>query len=255
VSGFVAAGVYAVAMLRGRHDRYHRLGLLVPLTFACAVAPIQIVVGDWAARYVASDQPTKLAAMEGLYAGQHGAPESIGGLYWDNSLHGALRIPDGLSLLTHLDPHSYVAALNAVPADQRPPVNIVHLAFDAMVGIGFLLLLLGLWLAWSWMRHRDLPTSRWFLRAVATSGVAAVVAMEAGWVTTEVGRQPWIVYRLLRVGQAVNPAGGLGWGLPALVVVYAVLTVAIVYVLRYMLRRHPVPTAPQESDIVQTDVA
>ena len=255
VSGFVAASVYAVAMLRGRRDRYHRLGLLVPLTFACAVAPIQIVVGDWAARYVASDQPTKLAAMEGLYAGQHGAPESIGGLYWGNSLHGALRIPDGLSLLAHLKPHSYVAGLKNVPADERPPVNIVHLAFDAMVGIGFLMLLLGLWLAWSWKRHRDLPTSRWFLRAAATSGVAAVVAMEAGWVTTEVGRQPWIVYRLLRVDQAVNPARGVGWGLPALVVVYAVLTGAIVYVLRYMLRRHPVAAARQESDIMQTGVA
>jgi cytochrome d ubiquinol oxidase subunit I len=193
--------------------------------------------------------------MEGLYAGQHGAPEAIGGLYWGNSLHGALRIPDGLSLLAHLDPHSYVAGLKGVPADERPPVNIVHLAFDGMVGIGFLLLLLGLWLTRSWIRRRDMPASLWFLRAVAASGVAAVVAMEAGWVTTEVGRQPWIVYRLLRVDQAVNPADGLGWGLPALVVVYAVLTAAIVYVLRYMLRRHPVGTAPQDSDLRQTGVA
>lgn len=255
VSGFVAAGVYAVAMLRGRRDRYHRLGLLVPLTFACAVAPVQIVVGDWAARYVASEQPTKLAAMEGLYSGQRGAPESIGGLYWNNSLHGALRIPDGLSLLTHLDPNSYVAGLNSVPANQRPPVNIVHLAFDSMVGIGFLLLLLGLWLAWSWIRRRDLPANRWFLRAVAVSGVAAVVAMEAGWVTTEVGRQPWIVYGLLRVDRAVNPAGGLGWGLPLLIAVYAILTVAIIYVLRYMLRRHPVPSTLRERDVLQTEVS
>jgi cytochrome bd ubiquinol oxidase subunit I len=255
VSGFVAASVYAVAILRGRTDRYHRVGLVVPLAFACAVAPVQIVVGDWAARYVASDQPTKLAAMEGLYAGRTGAPESVGGLYWGNGLHWAIRIPDGLSLLTHFDPHAYVAGLNSVPADQRPPVNIVHLAFDTMVGVGFLLLLLGVWLAWSWLRQRAIPDNRWFLRAVAVSGVASVLAMEAGWITTEVGRQPWIVYGLLRVDQAVNPAPGLDWGLPVLLVVYAVLTGAIVYVLRYMVRRNPVPAAPQERDVAQVEVS
>jgi cytochrome d ubiquinol oxidase subunit I len=249
VSGFLIASVYAVAMLRGRHDRYHRLGLLVPLTFGCAVTPIQIFVGDWAARYVADDQP-----MEGLYRGQHGAPESLGGLYYDNALHGAIHVPDGLSLLVRLDPNAYVAGLDGVPADLRPPVNIVHLAFDSMVGIGFGLLALGLWLAWTWWRRRDIPGSRWFLRAVAVSGVAAVVAMEAGWVTTEVGRQPWIVYGLLRVDQAVNPAAGIGWGLPALVVVYAILTVAIIYVLLHMVRSRPVPTAPQESDVTDAEV-
>jgi cytochrome d ubiquinol oxidase subunit I len=254
VTGFLVASVYAVAMLRGRRDRYHRLGLLVPLTFGCAVTPVQIVVGDWAARYVANNQPTKLAAMEGLYKSQHGAPESLGGIYYGNSLHFAIRLPDGLSLLTHLDPNAYVAGLDGVPADQRPPVNIVHLAFDSMVGIGFALLALGAWLAWSWWRHRDFPSSIWFLRAVAVSGVASVVAMEAGWITTEVGRQPWIVYGLVRVDQAVNPAPGIDWGLPVLLAVYTVLTAAIVYVLRYMVRSRPVPIAPQESDVTDFEV-
>jgi cytochrome d ubiquinol oxidase subunit I len=254
VTGFLIASVYAVAMLRGRRDRYHRLGLLVPLTFGCAVTPVQIVVGDWAARYVAHDQPTKLAAMEGLYRGQRGAPESVGGIYYGNSLHGALRLPDGLSLLTHLNPHAYVAGLDGVPVGLRPPVNIVHLAFNSMVGIGFALLILGGWLARAWWRHRDLPASPWFLRAVAVSGVAAVVAMEAGWITTEVGRQPWIVYGLLRVSQAVNPAAGIGWGLPVLLAVYAVLTAAIIYVLRYLVRGRPVPVAPQEADVTGFEV-
>lgn len=229
--------------------------MLLPLSSACAIAPVQIAVGDWAAHCVADDQPAKLAAMEGLYLSQTGAAESIGGIYLNNSLRGAISIPNGLSLLTHWDPHSYVAGLDSVPADQRPAVNVVvHLAFDAMVGIGFGLLALGIWLAWAWWRHRDIPSTRWFLRAVAMSGVASVVAMELGWVTTEVGRQPWIVYGLLRVDQAANPATGIGWGLPILVVVYAVLSVALIYVLRRMVASHPVPAAPQESDVSEFEV-
>jgi cytochrome d ubiquinol oxidase subunit I len=255
VTGFLVASVYAVAMLRGRRDRYHRLGLLVPLSFACAVTPIQIVVGDWAARYVANEQPAKLAAMEGLVHSQHGAPESLGGVYFDNALHGAIHIPNGLSLLARLDPHAYIAGLDEVPTGQRPPVNVVHWAFDGMVGIGLALLALGGWLGWAWWRHRDMPTTPWFLRAVAVSGIASVAAMEFGWITTEVGRQPWIVYGLLRVDHAVNPAAGIGWGLPLLLVVYAVLTVALISVLRRMVASRPIPVAPQESDVTDLEVS
>jgi cytochrome d ubiquinol oxidase subunit I len=249
VTGFLMASVYAVAMLRGRRDRYHRLGLLIPLTFAAIMTPVQIGVGDWAARFVASDQPVKLAAMEGLAQTQRHAPESIGGLFYDGRLHGALRIPDGLSLLLRLNPAGQVTGLNSVPPADRPPVEIVHFAFDAMVGIGFALLALGAWLAWTWWRRRDLPGTRWFLRAVALSGVAAVTAMEAGWVATEVGRQPWIVYHVLRVSNAVNPAPGLANGVWPVITIYALLTVATVYVLRRLARSRPVPAAPQESDV------
>ena len=254
VTGFGVASVYAVAMLRGRRDRYHRIGLLVPLTMASVLAPVQFVVGDWAARYVAKDQPVKLAAMEGLAHGRHGAPESIGGYFSGGTLHDAIRLPDGLSLLTHFRPHAYVPGLDQVPSGLRPPVTIVHLAFDSMVGIGSLLLLLAGWLGLSWWRHRDLPASRWFLRAVAVSGVGAVVAMEAGWITTEVGRQPWIVYGVLKVAAAVNPEAGLGYGLYAVIAVYAALTVATGYVLRRMTRSTPVPIAPQESDVAAVKV-
>ena len=249
VTGFLIASVYAVAMLRGRRDRYHRLGLLIPLTFAAIMTPVQIGVGDWAARFVASDQPVKLAAMEGLAQTQRHAPESIGGLFYGGRLHGALRIPDGLSLLLRLNPNGKVTGLNSVPPADRPPVEIVHFAFDAMVGIGFALLALGAWLAWSWWRRRDLPRTRWFLRSAALSGVAAVVAMESGWVATEVGRQPWIVYHVLRTSSAVNPAPGLANGVWPVIAVYAALTVATVYVLRRLARSRPVPIAPQESDV------
>jgi cytochrome d ubiquinol oxidase subunit I len=120
-----------------------------------------------------------------------------------------------------------------------------------MVGIGFALLALSAWLAFSWWRRRDFPRSRWFARAVAASGVGAVVAMEAGWITTEVGRQPWIVYHLLRVNEAVNPAPGLANAAWPVVLVYTVLTVATIYVLRRMTRDRPVPLAPQESDVAE----
>jgi cytochrome d ubiquinol oxidase subunit I len=255
VTGFGVASVYAVAILRGRTDRYHRLGLAIPLTLGAAITPVQIGVGDWAARAVGSDQPLKLAAMEGLYHGGRGVPEAIGGYFTGNGLHGAIRIPDGLSLLLHFSPNGYVAGLDSAPPGVRPPlVTVVHLAFDAMVGIGFGLLALGAWAALAWWRHRDMPRSAWFLRATAVSGIAAVAAMEAGWIVTEVGRQPWIVYGVLRVADAVNPAPGLGWGLLAVVAVYAVLTVVTVYVLRRLARSRPIPEAPQERDVTDYKV-
>lgn len=248
VTGFLVASVYAVAMLRGREDDYHRHGLRIPLAMGAIGAPLQVIVGDWAARYVASDQPTKLAAMEGLYRSGTHAPLSIGGIYTGDSLKGALHIPDGLSLLLHLNPNGYVTGLDAVPANLRPPVALVHLSFDTMVGIGTGLVLLAAWFAWAAWRKRRLPISRWFLRAVAVSGVAAVIAMEAGWIVTEVGRQPWVVYGLLKTSDAVNPASGIGIGLPVIVAVYTVLTVILVAVLRRMARSTPVPLAPQEAD-------
>jgi cytochrome d ubiquinol oxidase subunit I len=248
VTGFVTASVYAVAMLRGRNDAYHRLGLRLALGLGALAAPVQVVVGDWAARYVAEDQPIKLAAMEGLFRTGSHADLSIGGVYLGDSLRGALHIPSGLSLLVHFNADGVITGLSTVPAALRPPVAIVHLAFDTMVGLGFGLLALGAWFGWTaWLRHR-LPRTRWFLRAVAVSGLAAVVAMEAGWIVTEVGRQPWVVYGLLKTSAAVNPAPGVGWGLPVLLAVYALLTVVLVAVLRRMTRDIPVPVAPQEAD-------
>jgi cytochrome d ubiquinol oxidase subunit I len=248
VTGFGVASVYAVGMLRGRSDRYHRLGLLVPFTGAAVITPIQIVVGDWAARMVSDDQPAKLATMEGLVRTMTGAPEALGG-YFNGQLHDALLIPYGLSLLAKLNPHATIKGLDAFPSDDVPSavlVTLVHLSFDAMVIIGFALLALGLWLASSWWRRHDLPRTRWFLRAVALSGIAATVAMELGWIVTEVGRQPWIVYWVMRVPQAVNPEPGIQYGFYSVVAIYAVLTVVTVLVLLH-LRSHPRSSAaPQE---------
>lgn len=249
VSGFGLASVYAVAMLRGRRDRYHQLGFLLPFVAAAAITPVQIGVGDWAAHFVADYQPTKLAAMEGVYHTERGVPLHIGGVAVHGELRYAIEIPDGLSLLAHWDPDAEVQGLDKIKPIDRPPVNVVHLAFQTMVGLGFGLLGLGAWFAIAWRRHRDLPRSVWFYRAAALSGVAAVAALECGWVTTEVGRQPWVVYGRLRTTDAVNTAPGLWIGLLVVAAVYAVMTFATVYVLRRLARSRPVPVEPQESDV------
>ncbi len=254
VAGYLMCSVYAVAMLRGRRDRYHRLGFLVSFTVAAIVTPIQIGVGDWAAHFVADYQPIKLAAMEGIFETVQGAPLHIGGIAIDGEMRYAIEIPNALSLLAHWDPHAVITGLNEVPVADQPPVNVVHLAFQVMVGCGFALLGLALWVAIAWRRTRELPKSTWFLRGAAVSGLAAVAALEAGWVVTEVGRQPWIVFGVLRTKDAVNPAPGLVWGFVIVSVVYAVLTVATVYVLRRLARHTPVPVAPQESDVVDYKV-
>jgi cytochrome bd ubiquinol oxidase subunit I len=247
VTGFGIASVYAVGMLRGRRDRYHRAGMLIPLTVAAVFAPVQIGVGDWIANTVADLQPAKLAAMEAQYETRSGAPLSLGGIYHDDELHYALEVPYGLSLLIHHDPSGVVPGLEEVPAADRPPVNVVHLAYNTMVGAGSALLGLALLTGFAAWRRRSWLTHRWYLAAVALAGPAALAALEAGWVTTEVGRQPWVVYGQLRTVDAVSPAPGLFLGFYAVVLLYAVLTVATVYVLRRLAVTHDVP-APYEGD-------
>jgi cytochrome d ubiquinol oxidase subunit I len=238
VAGFVTASVYAVATLRGRHDRYVRVAMAVPLIVAALVAPAQVLVGDWAARDVAKNQPTKLAAFEGLGRTQRGAPIHIGG--WYDEARGEVRygiaIPKLLSLLAHHDPNATVTGLDRVAPADRPPVNVVRLAFATMVGIGTLMAVFGVALLVAWWRRRALPEGRWFLWMVAALGPLSLVALIAGWVTTEVGRQPWVVYRYMRTEQAVTGADGIPLGYGALVVIYAGLAAATVWLLRRLAR-------------------
>jgi cytochrome d ubiquinol oxidase subunit I len=250
VTGFGIASVYAVGMLRrprdgGHSDRYHRMGMLIPLTVAAIFTPVQIGVGDWIANTVAELQPTKLAAMEAQYETKSAAPLSLGGIYYDNELHYSLEVPYGLSLLIHHDPSGVVPGLVETPEEDRPPVNVVHLAYNTMVGAGSALLLLAMVYGFAMWKRRHWIENKWFLRAVAVSGIAAVAALETGWITTEVGRQPWIVYGHLRTADAVSPAPGLFLGFYAVVAIYAVLTVFTVYVLRRLAGRHDV-VAPYE---------
>jgi cytochrome bd ubiquinol oxidase subunit I len=238
VAGFVTASIYAVARLRGRGDRYVRVAMAVPLVVAAIAAPVQVIVGDWAARSVAEEQPTKLAAFEGLGRTEKGAPIHVGG--WYDAERGevryGLKLPKLLSLLAFHDPNATVRGLDSVPAEDRPPVNVVRLAFSTMVGIGTLMAVFGVALLVVWWRRRALPEGRWFLRTVAALGPLSVVALIAGWVTTETGRQPWVVYQLMRTEEAVTGADGIPLGYAALVVIYAALAVATVWLLRRLAR-------------------
>jgi cytochrome d ubiquinol oxidase subunit I len=238
VTGFLVASVYAVGMLRGRHDRHHRLGLLIPLTVAAIATPIQFAVGDTAARAIAEDQPVKFAATECVQHTDTNVTEYLGGICTANGVKGAIGIPGFDSFLVGWSTDTEVTGLDSVASQDRPPANtLLHLAFDAMVGICTLLIGLGLWLGWAWWRRRDIPSSRWFLRAVAASGVAAVVALECGWIVTEVGRQPWVVYEVMRTKDAVTGASGVWITFSAVLVLYTALAIATVLVLRTMAHR------------------
>jgi cytochrome d ubiquinol oxidase subunit I len=256
VASFLTAAVYAVAMLRGRRDAYHKAGFFIPFTLGAVVTPFQIVVGDWAARFLADYQPTKLAAMEGVYTTGSHVPLTLGGIARDDALRYGLEIPNGLSLLVGYHPSTVVQGLDKVPRSHWPAVTAVHWAFDLMVAVGFFLLLLGAWLLFSWWRGRhgsgellDQRGSRPFLWLAALAGPAAVIALESGWCVTELGRQPWIVWGIMSVRDAVNPAPGLMTGLWLVLIVYAAMTVATVYVLRRLATRTAVPLAPQEEDV------
>jgi cytochrome d ubiquinol oxidase subunit I len=236
VTGFVMASAYAVARLRGSWDRYTRVACAVPLTIAALAAPVQVLVGDWAGRAVAANQPVKLAALEGLPRTQRGAPIHVLGWFTDDQVRYGIAIPKGLSLLAFHDPNARVEGLDAVPPSDRPPVNVVRVAFQTMVGIGTLLALLGLVFLWVRWRRRRLPESPWFYRALALAGPLSLVALIAGWTTTEVGRQPWVVYGVMRTDAAVTGASGIPVGYGALALVYAIVAIGVFWILRRLAR-------------------
>jgi len=238
MTGFIVASIYAVGMLRGRRDHYHRLGLLIPLTVACIATPIQFAVGDTAARAIANDQPIKFAAMECVQQTSTHVTEYIYGRCTSDGVKGGIGIPGFDSFLVGWSTDTQVTGLDTVPSDDRPPYNtMLHWAFDTMVGICTALIALGAWLAFAWWRRRDIPHTKWFLRAVAISGALAVVALEAGWIVTEVGRQPWIVYNVMRTEDAVTDASGVPVTFGLIIALYVILGAALVITLRAMSRR------------------
>ena len=232
VTGFVLAAAYAVGRLHGRWGRYERTALAIPLSVAALAAPVQVLVGDWAARDVARTQPVKLAAIEGLAQTTRGAPEHVLGWYDNGKIRFGVEIPHALSLLAFHSWDAEVQGLDAVPPSERPPVNVVRLSFQTMVGIGTLLALLGVVFVAVRIRRRRLPESRWFYWALVAAGPLSVVALIAGWVTTEVGRQPWVVYRVMPTADAVTGAGGIPVGYTVLALSYVGVGIGVVWVLR-----------------------
>jgi cytochrome bd ubiquinol oxidase subunit I len=243
VAGFLVAAVYAAAWLKGKRDRYHRAALILPLTIACLCAPVQLLIGDWAARTVNENQPLKLAAFEGLQETTEGAPFTLGGVYYNGSTHGGITIPDMLSLLADHDPNATVEGLDAVPPQDRPPVGVVRNSFTVMVFAGSAMAALALFYLLVWFRRARLPRSKWFYRAVVVAGPLALCALIAGWITTEVGRQPWVVYNVMRTDEAVTGASGIPVGYATISAVYLGLAIVAFWLLRRLAR------TPREDEI------
>ena len=238
VVGFLVASIYAVGMLKGRRDRLHRLGLIIPLTIACIATPLQLLVGDTAAREVAHDQPAKFAAMECIQDTGGHQTEYVGGICTSDGVKFAIPIPELDSILVGFSPDTKVTGLNSIPNDERPPVNtFIHLAFDVMVGIGTGLMFLALWLVYLVYKKREIPTGNWFLKAVSVSGIGAILALWSGWIVTEVGRQPWIVNGYMKTSEAVTDANGIWGAFIFTLLLYTAIGTIAVLVLRRMSRR------------------
>jgi cytochrome d ubiquinol oxidase subunit I len=224
VGGFMIASVYAVGMLRGRTDRYHRMGFIIGFTVAAIATPVQMGVGDALARWVYNNQPTKFAAIELVPETSSDVPETLlGKLNSDGQVVGGIKIPGLASLLS--DPGTGTATV------------VQGLDSTPVVGLGTLLFLLSLWYGASWAFRRRMPTNRPFLLLAASAGVLAVVTMEAGWVVTEVGRQPWIVYNYMKVEDAATANTGVWITFIAVTLLYLALGITAILVLLGMSRR------------------
>jgi cytochrome d ubiquinol oxidase subunit I len=254
VVGFLLAGAYAIGRLRGRWSRYERTALAIPLTIAALASPVQVLIGDWVARDVAVAQPIKLAAIEGLHSTTRGAPEHLLGWYTEGQVKYGIKIPKLLSLLAFHNPNAVVKGLDTVPADRQPPVNVVRVSFQLMVGIGTLLAALGAIYLFVRIRRKRLPGSAWFYRALVLAGPASVVALIAGWVTTEVGRQPWVVYKVMLTDEAVTGASGIPVGYATLAAIYVGVGIGVLWILR-RLARMPMDPPGAERDATEPSPA
>lgn len=228
-TGFTVAAIHAYLLQHDRRNRFHRRALAIALIVAGISSPLQILSGDLSARRVAELQPAKLAAMEALYTTQAGAPLVLGGIPNDESQSVALgiEIPYALSFLATRTLTGTVTGLQDIPRDEWPNTRVVHWAFDIMVASGMIMLALIAWAGWLWWRKRRLPSGKWFLRALVIAGPLGFLAIETGWIVTEVGRQPWIIYRVMRTAEAVTPIPGLAIPLVTFTLIYGVLSVIL----------------------------
>jgi len=237
-TGMAVAGVHAWMLLRGAAPAFHRRALMLALSVGVPAAVAQPLSGDLSARVVAETQPVKLAALEGQWETERGAPLRIGG--WPDAsreeTRWALEIPRGLSLLAFHDPNAEVRGLRSVPPEDRPPVRIVHVGFQTMVGLGSAMALVALWAAWVAWRRRDLSSDRRLLRALVIVAPFGFLATEAGWVVTEVGRQPWVVQGFMRTAHAVTPMPGLVVPMVTFTALYVGLGIVVVALVASLVR-------------------
>jgi cytochrome d ubiquinol oxidase subunit I len=243
-TGFAVAGIHAFLLLFDPANAFHRRALSVALVLGAPAAVLQPISGDISARSVARHQPAKLAAMEAHFETAAGVPLTIGG--WPDmdarETRYAIKIPYALSLLAFHDPNAVIKGLNQFPREDWPNVPIVHTAFQVMVALGTYLALLSLWIAWMAIKRRDLTSNRILLGAIAVSAPMGFIAIEAGWTVTEVGRQPWIIYGVLRTADAVTPMPGLVVPFLLFTLLYCFLGVVVAWLLYRQIIRSPKST-------------
>ncbi|GCF08897.1 cytochrome ubiquinol oxidase subunit I [Dictyobacter arantiisoli] len=242
-TGFGVAAVYAFAYLRGKRSEYYRKGLMLAMMIAVVATPLQMVSGDFNARFLSVYQPVKFAAMEGIFKTQSGAPISIGGLADPNTgeVRYAIEIPKGLSILANYNPNATVKGLDQFPRMDWPNTEIVHTSFDGMVGSGSFALLMAL-LFWGYylLKKFTMPSNRLLLLGIVIAGPLSFLAVELGWMVTEIGRQPWTIYGYLRTKDAVTTAPLLNLSFVIFSLIYILLGVALVWLLLKVARR-PLP--------------
>ena len=251
-TGFAVAAIHAFFLLRDRRNTFHRNALGIALALACISAPLQLISGDFSARSVARLQPAKLAAMEALYQTQTGAPWRLGGIPDDQSrtTRYALTIPRGLSLLVNRDANSKIIGLDQFAPNDWPNVRLVHWSFDLMILCGLALIALSIavgWLAW---KHRGVPDGKWILRTIVAAGPLGFVAIEAGWMVTELGRQPWIIYGVMRTQEAVTQMPKIAIPFVIFTLIYIFLSVALLF----LLRRQFMKTDEPASELITRNV-
>src|SRR5690606_31388817 len=191
-TGFAVAGIHALMIMRGKNVLFHAAAFRISALCACIAALIQPLSGDISAKDVAKRQPAKLAAMEAHFHTERRAPFIIGGIPDEDNktVKYAIKIPGLLSFITYGDINAEVKGLDQIPEEHHPPVAITHYAFQIMVGLGVLMMMIAVLYFYSLWKKRNLLESKWLLKLFAIATPMGFIAVEAGWTVTEVGRQP-----------------------------------------------------------------
>jgi len=240
-TGFAVAGIHALMILRKKNLPFHTQAFRIAVVFAVVAAILQPISGDISAKFVAKTQPAKFAAMEAHFKTEKNASLVIGGMpdVKNREVDLAIRIPGLLSYMVYGDADAEVKGLDQIPVDEQPPVSITHYAFQIMVGLGMLMLLLSLLYFIALWKKRRWFARRWFLKLFVLATPAGFIAVEAGWTVTEVGRQPWIIQGVLRSADAVTTMPGIRYSFLLFTCIYIVLTLAVIFLLIRQIKMVP----------------
>ena len=232
-TGFAVAGVHALMILKARNVEFHTKSFTIAAVFGCVAALIQPLSGDISAKDVAVRQPAKLAAMEAHFETESKASLIIGGIpdEKEKKVNYAIKLPGFLSFLAHGNFTAEVTGLDAFPENEQPPVAVTHYAFQMMVGMGMVMMLIALLYFFALWKKRQWLVNGWLLKCFVAATPLGFIAVEAGWTVTEVGRQPWIIHKIMRTSDAVTPMPGIVYSFYIFSAVYISLAVIVIFML------------------------